>query len=143
MPNQSRLNKRIDDLQQQLDLLDEKLSELSKQLILETRSDEKLRLKKSIDDTTTLRDQIEKQLKGMESQRAKVDSDTKEGAGRNDDQGRAKLDADTKRNDGVAKQHVFISYCRDNSSEITQLRKDLMDAGEQVWWDQDILPGLD
>ncbi len=41
------------------------------------------------------------------------------------------------------KTHVFLSYCRDNKSEVARLRDDLMAAGETVWWDQDILPGQD
>jgi len=44
-------------------------------------------------------------------------------------------------NGGMVKQHVFISYCRDNQSEVAKLRDDLIQAGEKVWWDQDILPG--
>jgi len=38
---------------------------------------------------------------------------------------------------------VFISYCRDNQSEVAALRDRLVAAGEAVWWDQDILPGSD
>jgi len=41
------------------------------------------------------------------------------------------------------KQHVFLSYCRDNAKDIAQLRDELIAAGEGVWWDQDILPGQD
>jgi hypothetical protein len=88
MRNQSRLNKKIDDLQRQWELFSEKLSGLNEQWILETRFEEKLRLRKLIDDTTVQRDQVEEQLKDMESQLAKVGSDAKESAGRNDDQGR-------------------------------------------------------
>jgi len=39
------------------------------------------------------------------------------------------------------KQHVFLSYCRDNIDAVRQLRAELLAAGERVWWDQDILPG--
>ena len=39
--------------------------------------------------------------------------------------------------------HVFLSYCRDNGVEVAQIRDDLLNAGEPVWWDQDILPGQD
>src|SRR5436309_3064383 len=39
--------------------------------------------------------------------------------------------------------HVFISYCRDNMVQVARLREDLIRAGEQVWWDQDIIGGLD
>ncbi|MFO1434410.1 MAG: hypothetical protein U1F76_30740 [Candidatus Competibacteraceae bacterium] len=87
MWDQSRLNKKIDNLQQQWELLSEKLSGLNEQWILETRSEEKLRLRKLIDDTKAQRDQVEEQLKDIGSQLAKVGSDAKESAGRNDDQG--------------------------------------------------------
>jgi hypothetical protein len=43
----------------------------------------------------------------------------------------------------VAKQHVFVSYCHDNSREVSPLRDDLVAAGERVWWDQEILGGQD
>jgi hypothetical protein len=43
----------------------------------------------------------------------------------------------------VAKNHVFLSYCRENVGEVKQLRDDLIGEGEPVWWDQDILPGDD
>lgn len=43
----------------------------------------------------------------------------------------------------MSKKHVFLSYCRDNADLVAKLRDDLMAAGEQVWWDQDILPGQD
>ncbi len=39
--------------------------------------------------------------------------------------------------------HVFLSYCRENQSEVARLRDDLLKSGESVWWDQDILPGQD
>jgi len=41
------------------------------------------------------------------------------------------------------KHHVFLSYCRENQTEVTRLRDDLIKSGESVWWDQDILPGQD
>ena len=43
----------------------------------------------------------------------------------------------------MSKKHVFLSYCHDNTSNVEQLRDDLVAAGEEVWWDQDILPGHD
>lgn len=43
----------------------------------------------------------------------------------------------------MSKKHVFLSYCHDNASDVEQLRDDLVAAGEEVWWDQDILPGDD
>ena len=41
------------------------------------------------------------------------------------------------------KKHVFISYCRDNADAVRALRQDLLNSGEKIWWDQDILPGQD
>jgi internalin A len=42
-----------------------------------------------------------------------------------------------------SKRHVFLSYCHDNMGAVENLRDDLLAAGEEVWWDQDILPGHD
>jgi hypothetical protein len=43
----------------------------------------------------------------------------------------------------TSNKHVFLSYCRDNKTEVAKLREDLVKAGERVWWDQDIQPGQD
>ncbi|MEM7795566.1 MAG: toll/interleukin-1 receptor domain-containing protein [Cyanobacteria bacterium P01_C01_bin.118] len=43
----------------------------------------------------------------------------------------------------MAKKHVFLSYCRDNADEVSRFHGELIEAGEPVWWDQDILPGQD
>ncbi len=43
----------------------------------------------------------------------------------------------------IVKRHVFLSYSRENFADAARLRDDLMAAGERVWWDQDIHPGLD
>jgi internalin A len=43
----------------------------------------------------------------------------------------------------MSEKHVFISYCRDNKDEVARLIKDLENAGETVWWDEDILAGRD
>ncbi len=43
----------------------------------------------------------------------------------------------------MRKEHVFLSYCRDNSPEVSRLRDALVASGESVWWDRDILPGQD
>jgi TIR domain len=51
--------------------------------------------------------------------------------------------ASSQRRQAMAKKHVFLSYCRDNQKDVSQLRDDLMAAGEQVWWDLDILGGQD
>ena len=43
----------------------------------------------------------------------------------------------------MAKKHVFLSYCHENHDEVSRLRDDLIEAGESVWWDQDIVLGQD
>lgn len=43
----------------------------------------------------------------------------------------------------VVKEHAFLSYCHDNAKEVTNLRNDLIEAGERIWWDQEILGGQD
>lgn len=43
----------------------------------------------------------------------------------------------------MIKKHIFISYCHENIKEVTDLRGELLDAGETVWWDNDIIPGQD
>lgn len=43
----------------------------------------------------------------------------------------------------MAKEHVFLSYCHENTDEVAGLREELIAAGEAVWWDQDIKPGHD
>ncbi|HYV12871.1 MAG TPA: toll/interleukin-1 receptor domain-containing protein [Pyrinomonadaceae bacterium] len=40
-------------------------------------------------------------------------------------------------------RHVFLSYSRVNEEEVRQLREDLINADENVWWDQDIRGGQD
>ena len=40
-------------------------------------------------------------------------------------------------------REIFLSYSRVNKKEAAHLREDLLAAGFQVWWDQDILPGHD
>ena len=40
-------------------------------------------------------------------------------------------------------RHVFLSYSHENQEEVRQLREDLLNAGENVWWDQDIRGGQD
>ena len=39
--------------------------------------------------------------------------------------------------------HLFLSYCHDDKAEVARLHRALTDAGETVWWDQDIDVGLD
>ena len=62
----SRQQKRIAALQEQWDLLSQKLAVLEKQLILETRAEEKLRLQNLIINTRAELDQIESDLNKIE-----------------------------------------------------------------------------
>jgi hypothetical protein len=41
----------------------------------------------------------------------------------------------------MQRKHVFLSYVRENIAEVRRLHDDLITAGENVWWDQDILGG--
>ena len=41
------------------------------------------------------------------------------------------------------KKHVFLSYCSENRHTAQRLYNRLTQAGEPVWWDQNILPGHD
>ncbi len=43
----------------------------------------------------------------------------------------------------MSEKHVFVSYCHDNKDEVARLVEELEDAGEPVWWDDDILGGRD
>jgi hypothetical protein len=36
---------------------------------------------------------------------------------------------------------VFLSYFRENREPVARLRQDLIDAGVEVWWDEDMLAG--
>ncbi|MBU4319373.1 MAG: toll/interleukin-1 receptor domain-containing protein [Proteobacteria bacterium] len=53
------------------------------------------------------------------------------------------VDSNRTRRTKVSKKHVFISYCHDDTSEVVKLRQDLINAGESIWWDQDIKGGQD
>ena len=44
---------------------------------------------------------------------------------------------------GMSEKHVFVSYCHDNKDDVARLVEDLKNAGEPVWWDDDILGGRD
>ena len=41
------------------------------------------------------------------------------------------------------KQHVFLSYCRDNAKEARTLHDALEARGLDVWWDHELIPGQD
>ena len=45
--------------------------------------------------------------------------------------------------EAMNEKHVFVSYCHDNKDEVARLVEELEDAGESVWWDEDILGGQD
>ena len=85
MQKQLRLEKKIAALHKQWELLGEGLSALQEQRILETRIEEKLRLKGIIEQAQAERDQVEEQLQNMESQL----SQTVKMAGQNDNRSRA------------------------------------------------------
>jgi hypothetical protein len=40
-------------------------------------------------------------------------------------------------------KHVFLSYSHANQQEVRLLRDDLLNAAEQVWWDQNLRGGQD
>ena len=55
---------------------------------------------------------------------------------------RRRHDKVEKRKD-MSEKNVFVSYCHDNQDEVARLVVDLEDAGEPIWWDEDILGGRD
>ncbi len=48
-----------------------------------------------------------------------------------------------KEREAMSDKHVFVSYCHENKDEVARLVEELEDAGEPVWWDEDILGGRD
>ncbi len=66
--DEQRRHARIAELQKQWDLLNEKLSRLEHEKILETRSDEKFRLEHEITETKAQLQQVEEQLRKLENQ---------------------------------------------------------------------------
>ena len=48
-----------------------------------------------------------------------------------------------KKGSKMQKRSVFLSYCRDNRKAGKKLHDELVKAGFDVWWDQDIGPGQD
>jgi hypothetical protein len=71
---QARLQKRIDRLQQEWDLSDEKLRLMRRQRITETRNEEKFRLQEAIDQAQMEQDEIEQQLMDLYEQLASAQS---------------------------------------------------------------------
>ena len=43
----------------------------------------------------------------------------------------------------MSKPLVFLSYGRENETEVATLRQQLLESEFDVWWDQDILGGQD
>ncbi len=84
MSNPQRLEKKIDDLQQQWELLNEKLSGLKKQRILESRAEERLRLETLIKETESECNQVEQELEVLNNLRSEANSNVSEAVGRND-----------------------------------------------------------
>lgn len=62
-----RLNQQITELHQRWELLSAKLSRLEREIILETRVDEKLRLEKQIEELTAEREHVEQRLNELEA----------------------------------------------------------------------------
>jgi hypothetical protein len=88
--DRQHLGREIGHLQHQWDLLSEKLTALDKQHILETRAEERFRLKHLIEETRTERERIDQQLKALQEQVAKTNGTVTEDGGRNDGQSPAK-----------------------------------------------------
>ncbi len=63
-----RLRQQINELQQQWDLVSQKLSALTQSMILETRTEEKFRLEHSINDIKAERERLEQELRELEFQ---------------------------------------------------------------------------
>lgn len=63
-----RLRQQIQELQQRWDLLSQNITQLEKQKIMETRVEEKLRLKQNAADAEADRGQVEQRLKALETQ---------------------------------------------------------------------------
>ncbi|MFX0196844.1 MAG: hypothetical protein ACFFCW_12020, partial [Candidatus Hodarchaeota archaeon] len=88
MRNEQRLRHQIAELQQQWDLLGEKLSRLERDKILETRTEEKFRLEHMIAEIQAERQQVEQQLDDLEAQlSSKVRNDLDNSVGQNESQG--------------------------------------------------------
>ena len=83
--NRQNLTREISRLQQQWELINDKLDRLENQRIRETRADEKFRLEHSIEEIQTERDQIYQRLEVLQSRLAKTNSEAKGSTGRNDD----------------------------------------------------------
>jgi hypothetical protein len=62
-----RLRQQIQELQQRWDLLSQQITQLEQQRIVETRIEEKIRLKKTIVDAEAERNQVEQHLKSLEN----------------------------------------------------------------------------
>ncbi|MFW9997054.1 MAG: SIR2 family protein [Candidatus Odinarchaeota archaeon] len=88
MRNEQRLRHQIAELQQQWDLLGEKLSRLERDKILETRIEEKFRMEHMIAEIQAERQQVEQQLDDLEAQlSSKVRNDLDNSVGQNESQG--------------------------------------------------------
>jgi CheY-like chemotaxis protein len=55
----------------------------------------------------------------------------------------AKVPSPTSAGEAKRGQWVFLSYCKEDRNAVRRLRQDLLKAGLNVWWDQDILGGKD
>lgn len=85
--NEGRLRQQLTELQEQWELISQKLSRLEKDKILETRTDEKFRLEYQIAQIKTEREHIEQQLISLEAQWSSgMKSDADDAVDRNEDQ---------------------------------------------------------
>ncbi|MFO1432820.1 MAG: SUMF1/EgtB/PvdO family nonheme iron enzyme [Candidatus Competibacteraceae bacterium] len=123
--NQQRLLRENHGLQRQWKLLNEKLNRLNEQFILEIRSEEKLRLRRLIDDTRIQLDQAEEQLEDMESQLAKVDSDAKEFTGQNNGQDQKESQKESQKE--LKDMKLRMAYLRLMASEWRMLPLEAVD----------------
>ena len=127
--NRQNLASEISDLQKQWELLNEKLNVLQKQRILETRSEEKFRLKHLIEETQTERDEIDRKLELLQDRLVKTNVPFV----------RPKADGETNKK---FTYDVFLSYSSADKVVVRQLAERLRDDGVRVWFDEwSIEPG--
>ena len=94
MPQDDLLCQKIANLQSLWDRLTEKLNGLQQDKILETRSDEKLRISRLIDETEKERDEVEQKMACLESRlREVMESDHSGGIARNNQAEHERLQA--------------------------------------------------
>jgi len=112
MPQDELLRQKIANLKTLWDQLTEKLNGLQQDKILETRSDEKLRLGRLIDETEKERDEVEQKMAYLEGRlREVMESDQGGGVARNNHPTTEDIPVDPVMTDNLK---VFISYSHDS-----------------------------